>query len=142
MAKSLTSLIAEKNKWLKHDNLPDPKAAKPETKESVTVDPEKSAELKSNIQAKKDAEEFSKVDESGMKKNAMQAKRDQEEFSDAAEVPSLSQIRADAAKRKMELYQNSEEKKKNAEQRLQDQFSQQLLYGITDSSEVLFEEGS
>lgn len=51
-----------------------------------------------------------------------------------------SQTKAEEAKKKLEDYRNSEEKKKNAEKRLQDKYAQQLLYGITDSSEVLYDE--
>lgn len=117
------------------------KAEEEKKNETVTaIDAATSETLRSNMQAKKDAAETSKIDQSSLKKKSVQDKRDREEFSDAADVPSEAEIRADAAKKQLEMYKNSDEKRRNAEKRLQDKYAQQLLYGITDSSEVLYDE--
>lgn len=119
----------------------DEQKAKQQKTETVTaIDAATSETLRSNMQAKKDAAETAKIDQSSLKKKSVQDKRDREEFSDAADVPSEAEIRADAAKKQLEMYKNSDEKRRNAEKRLQDKYAQQLLYGITDSSEVLYDE--
>lgn len=117
------------------------KAEEEKKNETVTaIDAATSETLKSNMQAKKDAAEAAKIDQSGLKKKSVQYKKEREEFSDVADFPSEAEIRADVARKQLEMYKNSDEKRRNDEKRLQDKYAQQLLYGITDSSEVLYDE--
>lgn len=106
-----------------------------EEKEQQTVD---TTQQKYDMQRKKT--ELSAEEELARKPGRIQEQKDREEFSDSSQVPSEAQVKADTAKKQLEMYRNSEEKKKNAEKRLQDKYAQQLLYGITDSSEVLYDE--
>ena len=78
------------------------KAEEEKKNETVTaIDAATSETLKSNMQAKKDAAETAKIDQSGLKKKSVQYKKEREEFSDVADFPSEAEIRADVARKQL-----------------------------------------
>lgn len=119
---------------LKMDGIDPEKIGKPAAGKAAPIDPARSAEQRSDIQAQKDAEEFSKVDESALKIRSIQAMKDQEEFAEGADVPSVSKIRADAAKKQLQRYQEQydQKTKARAEKQKKDQFYSDLITGNPD----------
>lgn len=119
---------------LKMDGIDPEKIGKPAAGKAAPIDPARSAEQRSDIQAQKDAEEFSKVDESALKIRSVQAMKDQEEFAEGADVPSVSKIRADAAKKQLQRYQEQYDRKTKArtEKQKKDQFYSDLITGNPD----------
>lgn len=119
---------------LKMDGIDPEKIGKPAAGKAAPIDPARSAEQKSAIQAQKDAEEFSKVDESALKIRSIQSRKDQEEFAESADVPSVSKIRADAAKKQLQRYQEQYDQKTRAraEKQRKDQLYSDLITGNPD----------